>query len=300
VEALRDLVQKGQMYETGLGMPKNPGRAFELYCEAGRDGYPDALIRMGWMFAEGNGVEKNQAAASTLFKRAARFGSSAGSELAERYPANQELLPLCLKGTLVEKGTAERPPTTAELSAMAPKLDSPTVMRNPIIGAERSKLVNSVVTLARDFKLDPHLVLAVMATESGFDPNAKSPKNAWGLMQLIPETAERFNVKNILDPIENIRGGMAYLRWLLSYFRGDVTLALAAYNAGEGAVDKHNGVPPYAETLAYVQRIRAVYRFDKHPYDATISNGFSKASPQPTRTVDANSIVNGDRTVAKN
>jgi hypothetical protein len=300
VEALRDLVQKGQMYETGLGMPKNLGRAFELYCEAARDGYPDALIRMGWMFAEGNGVEKNQAAASTLFKRAGRFGSSAGNELAERFPAAQELLPMCLKGTLVEKGTAERPATTAELAAMAPKLDSQTIARNPIIGAERTKLVTSVVAQARDFKLDPRLVLAVMATESGFDPNAKSPKNAWGLMQLIPETAERFNVKNILDPTENIRGGMAYLRWLLSYFRGDVTLTLAAYNAGEGAVDKHSGVPPYAETQAYVQRIRALYPFDKHPYDATISNGFSKASPQPTRTVDANSLVGVDRAVAKN
>jgi hypothetical protein len=300
VEALRDLVQKGQMYETGLGMPKNLGRAFELYCEAARDGYPDALIRMGWMFAEGNGVEKNQAAASTLFKRAGRFGSSAGNELAERFPANQELLPMCLKGTLVEKGTAERPATTAELAAMAPKLDSQTIARNPIIGAERTKLVTSVVTQARDFKLDPRLVLAVMATESGFDPNAKSPRNAWGLMQLIPETAERFNVKNILDPTENIRGGMAYLRWLLSYFRGDVTLTLAAYNAGEGAVDKHSGVPPYAETHAYVQRIRALYPFDKHPYDATISNGFSKAAPQPTRTVDANNLVGGDRAVAKN
>ncbi|MBA3477455.1 MAG: transglycosylase SLT domain-containing protein, partial [Lautropia sp.] len=285
IEVLRDLVQKGQMYETGLGMPKNLTRAFDLYCEAARDGYPDALIRMGWMFAEGNGVDKSQAAAGTLFKRAARFGSSAGSELAERFPADKELLPVCLKGTLVEKGTAERPPTPAELSAMAPKFDSP-LARNPIIGAERTKLVNAVISEARAYKLDPRLVLAVMATESGFDPNAKSPKNAWGLMQLIPETAQRFNVKNILDPIENIRGGMAYLRWLLSYFRGDVTLALAAYNAGEGAVDKHSGVPPYTETLAYVQRIRAAYPFDRHPYDATISSGSSKAAPQPTRTAD--------------
>jgi hypothetical protein len=300
VEALRDLVQKGQMYETGLGMPKNLARAFELYCEAGRDGYPDALLRMGWMFAEGNGVEKNQSAAGTLFKRAARFGSSLGSELAEKYPASQELLPQCLKGTLVEKGTAERPATPAELAAMVSKVDSPLVARNPIIGAERAKLVTAVVAEAREFKLDPRLVLAVMATESGFDPNAKSPKNAWGLMQLIPETAERFNVKNILDPIQNIRGGMAYLRWLLSYFRGDVTLTLAAYNAGEGAVDKHSGVPPYAETLAYVQRIRAVYPFDKHPYDATISSNISKAAPQPTRTVDANGVIARGRTVAEN
>jgi hypothetical protein len=300
VEALRDLVQRGQMHETGLGMPKNLSRAFDLYCEAARDGYPDALLRMGWMFAEGNGVEKNLAAASTLFKRAARFGSSVGSELAERYPSNQELLPVCLKGTLVEKGTAERPATTAELAALAPRFDSPLLMGNSIIGAERSKLVNAVIAESRTYKLDPRLVLAVMGTESGFDPNAKSPKNAWGLMQLIPETAERFNVKNILDPIENIRGGMAYLRWLLSYFRGDVTLALAAYNAGEGAVDKHSGVPPYTETLAYVQKIRALYPFDRHPYDATISNGISKAAPQPSGTLNANAAVAGDKALARN
>ena len=300
VEALRDLVQKGQMYETGLGMPKNPSRAFDLYCEAARAGYPDALLRMGWMFAEGNGVEKNQSAASTLFKRAARFGSSVGNELAQRFPGNKELLPVCLKGTLVEKGTAERPATTAELSAMAPKFDAPLVMRNSIISAERSKFVNTVIAEAKAFKLDPRLVLAVMATESGFDPNAKSPKNAWGLMQLIPETAARFNVKDILDPLENIRGGMAYLRWLLSYFRGDVTLTLAAYNAGEGAVDKHSGVPPFTETLAYVQKIRALYPFDRHPYDATISNSISKSAAQPTRTVDANAVVAGDKALAKN
>ena len=300
VEALRDLVQKGQMYETGLGMPKNLARAFDLYCEAARDGYPDALLRMGWMFAEGNGVEKNQAAASTLFKRAARFGSSVGNELAERFPATKELLPVCLKGTLVEKGTAERPATVAELSAMAPRFDAPLVMRNSVIGAERSRLVNAVIAEARAFKLDPRLVLAIMATESGFDPNAQSPRNAWGLMQLIPETAQRFNVKNILDPIENIRGGMSYLRWLLSYFRGDVTLTLAAYNAGEGAVDKHGGVPPFTETLAYVQRIRALYPFDRHPYDATVSNSISATAPQPTRTVNANAVVAGDKALAKN
>lgn len=291
IEALRDLVQKGQMHETGLGMPKNLGRAFSLYCEAARDGYPDALLRMGWMFVEGNGVEKNLSAAATLFKRAARFGSNVGNELAKRYPGDQEVLPLCLKGTLVEKGSAERPATAAELSAMAPKFSTPLVMRNSVISAERAKFVDTVIQQARSFKMDPRLVLAVMATESGFDPNAKSPKNAWGLMQLIPETAERFSVKDILDPVDNIRGGMAYLRWLLSYFRGDVTLTLAAYNAGERAVEKYGGVPPYAETLAYVQRIRALYPFDRHPYDATISAGISKAAPQPTRTVDAEAAI---------
>src|SRR5690606_30469515 len=139
VEALRDLVQKGQMYETGLGMPKNLNRAFDLYCEAAREGYPDALLRMGWMFAEGTGVEQNHSAASTLFKRAHRFGSAVGAELAERFPGKKELLPVCLKGTLVEKGTAERPPTTAELSAMAPRFDSPLAMRSGPLTAQRSR-----------------------------------------------------------------------------------------------------------------------------------------------------------------
>ncbi len=301
VEVLRDLVQRGQMHETGLGRPRDLGRAFDLYCEAARSGYPDALIRMGWMYADGVGVEKNHSAASTLFRRAARFGSEAGNDLAKRFAGKQVLLPQCLKGTIVERGTAERPATTAELSAMALKFESPLLMRNPVIGAERSRLINSVLAEARTYKLDPRLVLAVMATESGFDPNAKSPKNAWGLMQLIPETAERFNVKNILDPIENIRGGMAYLRWLLSYFRGDVTLTLAAYNAGEGAVDRHSGVPPFAETLAYVQRIRAAYPFDRHPYDASISNTISRTAPAATtRTVDANAIVGVQTPVARN
>jgi soluble lytic murein transglycosylase-like protein len=125
--------------------------------------------------------------------------------------------------------------------------------------------------MAAEFRLDPRLVFALIRAESNFDPLAKSPKNAQGLMQLIPETAERFAVRDVWDPMENLRGGMSYLRWLLSYFKGDVVLALAGYNAGEGAVDRHKGVPPYAETIAYVQRIRALYPADKHPFDPKTS-----------------------------
>jgi soluble lytic murein transglycosylase-like protein len=98
-----------------------------------------------------------------------------------------------------------------------------------------------------------------------------SPKNAQGLMQLIPETAERFNVRKPFDPEQNIRGGMAYLRWLLAYFKGNVALVAAAYNAGEGAVNRYAGVPPYAETKGYVRRIRELFQKDEHPFDPSIT-----------------------------
>jgi soluble lytic murein transglycosylase-like protein len=109
--------------------------------------------------------------------------------------------------------------------------------------------------LAPKYRLNPDLVLAVIEAESAFNPRALSPKNAQGLMQLIPATAERFGVTNVWDPEQNLRGGMAYLRWLMEHFNGDVELVLAAYNAGEGAVKRHGGIPPYAETRAYVARI---------------------------------------------
>ncbi|MCW2246978.1 soluble lytic murein transglycosylase-like protein [Azospirillum fermentarium] len=123
--------------------------------------------------------------------------------------------------------------------------------------------------MAPAYGLDPDLVLAVIAVESNFRAGVVSDKNAMGLMQLIPETAERFGVANVFDAEDNIRGGMKYLRWLLAHFDGDVTLALAGYNAGEGAVRQYGGIPPYRETQDYVVKVHSLYRPARHPFDRT-------------------------------
>lgn len=108
--------------------------------------------------------------------------------------------------------------------------------------------------------VDPELIYLVMGQESRYKVTARSHKNAQGLMQLIPETAQRFGVKNPYDPKQNIEGGTRYLKWLLNRFDGDVKLALAGYNAGENAVKKFgNKVPPYKETRQYVKKITAAY-----------------------------------------
>jgi soluble lytic murein transglycosylase-like protein len=113
--------------------------------------------------------------------------------------------------------------------------------------------------------VDPNLVMAVMRQESGFNSRARSYKGASGLMQLMPATARRFGVGNIYDPAQNIEGGTRYLRFLLDMFNGDVELALAGYNAGEGAVLKYNyQVPRYRETQNYVRSISARYGRSKH------------------------------------
>lgn len=103
------------------------------------------------------------------------------------------------------------------------------------------------------------LLIAVVAVESGGNPRAISPKGAGGLMQLMPFTARRFGVRNSLAPAQNVRGGTRYLAWLLERFDEDPVLALAGYNAGEGAIEKHGGVPPYAETRDYVPMVAAAF-----------------------------------------
>ena len=107
--------------------------------------------------------------------------------------------------------------------------------------------------------VSPALALAVIAVESAGQPAAVSSAGAQGLMQLIPATAERFGVSDAFDPVQNIRGGIQYLDWLLKHFDNDVVLALAGYNAGEGAVRRNNGVPPFAETRDYVPKVLAAW-----------------------------------------
>ncbi len=112
-----------------------------------------------------------------------------------------------------------------------------------------------IAAAAREYGVEEAVVRAVIHAESAFNPTALSHAGAQGLMQLMPATARRFGVTDSYDAQQNIRGGVQYLAWLLKRFNGDLTLAAAGYNAGEGAVDRHRGVPPYSETQRYVQRV---------------------------------------------
>lgn len=114
---------------------------------------------------------------------------------------------------------------------------------------------NEVAAAAHQYGVEEAIVRAIIHAESAFNPNALSRAGAQGLMQLMPATARRFGVSNPFDASQNIQGGVQYLAWLLKRFKGDLTLAAAGYNAGEGAVDKYNGVPPYNETRRYVERV---------------------------------------------
>ncbi len=138
----------------------------------------------------------------------------------------------------------------------------------------RAALWPAVEEAARSHGLDPRLVDLVIRMESGYNPRAVSPKGARGVMQLMPATASMYGVANLFDPLQNIRAGVRYLKDLFQRFNSDVSLALAAYNAGPEAVEKHGGVPPYDETRSYVRAILMAYRGDTSL--STLSGGFGR------------------------
>ena len=201
-------------------------------CAAARKGDAEALNQLAWAYAYGKGAERNDAYAAYLFFAASSLGHQGAKRMVHgmSWPAAQ--IPACLT-------------------------DLPQAEVAPAIKVEAPAHIEQIVrSMAPRYGLDPVLVLSVIAVESNFDPFSLSPRNAMGLMQLLPETAKsRFGVARPFDARDNIRGGMSYLRWLLAYFEGDLVLVTAAYNAGEGAVEKHRGVPPFAETQDYVRKM---------------------------------------------
>jgi transglycosylase-like protein with SLT domain len=149
-----------------------------------------------------------------------------------------------------------------------------------------------IADAARSSAVDPKLVKSVMLIESAFDSRAVSRKGARGLMQLMPETAERYGVSNPFDPIQNVRGGARYLADLLGLYGGDTTRALAAYNAGEGAVARYGGVPPFEETRLYVRKGLAAYHGRSTlgggfglPADQTFGTATGSAKGRPIRVL---------------
>jgi soluble lytic murein transglycosylase-like protein len=151
-------------------------------------------------------------------------------------------------------------PDRRDLRVMKPASRAPI---RPGSGADYRDMIDGA---AREAGLHPDLVYAVAAVESSFDPRATSEKGAQGLMQLMPETADRFGVRDPFDPRQNVRGGTLFLRHLLDLFDGDLRLALAAYNAGENVVLAMRKVPPYEETRTYVSKVLKRFGLGRTPY----------------------------------
>lgn len=154
------------------------------------------------------------------------------------------LPPACMQG----QGLVLKHVGVGHVKLAVSKKEMARVLRSP-------ELIALVDEISADVGVDPHLSRAIIQAESAFNYKARSRAGALGLMQLMPKTAERFGVTDPFDPKQNITGGTRYLKWLLDYYRGDRVKVIAAYNAGEGAVNRYNGIPPYKETRAYVPKV---------------------------------------------
>jgi soluble lytic murein transglycosylase-like protein len=251
--------------EHGHGVRRDPAQAMALYCKAALAGDADSRYRLGWIYANGRGTERNDAYAAFYFHQAADQGHPQSANMLKIVGQRSEKPPCVVQAEALE---AQR---QAERLAAEARARHEARYRDLADTPQRRKILAIVDRLAPEYGIHPGLAFAVIRAESNFNPQAVSHKNAQGLMQLIPETAARFRVSKPFDPEQNIRGGLSYLRWLLAYFEGNVALAVAAYNAGEGAVDRHNGVPPYAETRGYLSRIQEIFDFQQHPFDAAVT-----------------------------
>lgn len=224
-----DAVLLAERYENGESVRQDYREALALYCQAAGRGDPRAFFHLGWMYLNGRGVVRSDAIAVMWLRKAAGGGVLQAANLLTLL-AGVPSAPIrgCQGGGAIGASLAHAPP---EIRALADET-------------------------ALHVGLNPNLLLSVMAVESGFNPRAVSPKQAAGLMQLMPQTAARFGVEDRFDARDNLRGGAIYLRSLLNMFDGNLTLALAAYNAGEATVLARGGVPPFVETINYVAAVK--------------------------------------------
>lgn len=231
-------LEQGRAAEEGKGFRKNLVQAIALYCDAATMGSPEGFFRVGRLLATAPAGQRNQRLANAYLALAASLGSQDALKYYDPAEGNAELGSECAP-----------PADAAEMQAF--NVDAYLARQSPT----KQEIARLIRKLAPRYDVDPRLALAIAMTESNLNANAVSPKNAQGVMQLIPATQERFGVTRPFDAEQNIKGAMAYLRWLDKRFAGNWHFVAAAYNAGEGSVDRYGGIPPYVETRQYVRRV---------------------------------------------
>ena len=258
-EALRE---QARALEQGNGVARDIDAAMALYCRAALAGDPFSTYKLGWMYANGSGTPRHEGHAVFWLARLALLGDAHAENMVKRLNVQADK-PECV--LQAERAELQRVAQVAEQESLT------TRYRAMVNTPEQQRIMKIVYKLAPQFGIEPGLAFAVIKAESNFNVHALSDKNAQGLMQLIPDTATRFRVSKPFDPEQNIRGGLSYLQWLLAYFKGNVPLVLAAYNAGEGTVDRYRGVPPFPETQGYIKRIQQIFALQQHPFDERIT-----------------------------
>ncbi len=229
------LLEQGESAEKYWG---NYELAMALYCDAGRMGSPEGYYRVGLILRRWRRSTSRRRMANAHLALAARLGHQEAVKHYDERVGSAPLGEICrIPHDYVAAGpfNLER-----HISGLSPA---------------RRKIAAYIRQAAPIYGVDVRFALGVALAESNLNPRAVSVKNAQGVMQLIPQTQKRFGVKNPFDPKLNVRGGLAYLRWLKKTFKGNLRLVAAAYNAGEGAVRQYGGVPPYPETHQYVRRV---------------------------------------------
>jgi soluble lytic murein transglycosylase-like protein len=272
----QSLREEARALEHGEGRARDIPAAIALYCKAAFAGDAESAYNLGWIYTNGRGTDRNDSHAAFLLGKAVQAGDQPAKRLLARLGPEASPPPCWVA---LETQEAERQRQLAQAAAEARALEEARLAeeraRNAYLGLiqtpSQKQILGLVHKWAPRYGIEPGLAVAIIKAESNFDPQAVSEKNAQGLMQLIPETADRFGVRKPFDAEQNIKGGLSYLRWLMAYFEGRVALVAAAYNAGEGAVERHKGVPPYEETQRYVQRIKGIFAFDKHPFDPKVT-----------------------------